>query len=206
MSKFRNKYRIESNRWQFWDYSSPGRYFLTICIQDRKCILGSVFKGKMELSLLGEIVKNETEKIPEYHRRIQLDEWVIMPNHVHLLIELGEYDHDNGMVCEGGGAADKIHVDKIHEFYLPNTDNTDNRYDINQYRKLRRNMLIPKLLGKWQMLTSKQMNLLQNTPGQKNWQRDYHDHVIRNEASYLRIKNYIIQNPSNWDQDTFNRP
>ncbi len=67
-------------------------------------------------------------------------------------------------------------------------------------------MLIPKILGKFQMLTSKQINILRNTPGVKNWQHDYHDHVIRNEVSYWFIKNYIIENPSKWKEDTFYGP
>lgn len=54
------------------------------------------------------------------------------------------------------------------------------------------------------MLTSKQMNILRNTPGRKNWQRDYYDHIIRNEKSHRRIKKYIIKNPLNWKKDLLN--
>ena len=64
-------------------------------------------------------------------------------------------------------------------------------------------MLIPKILGKFQMQTSKQINILRNTPGKKNWQPNYHDHVIRNNEEYKRIKYYIINNPQNWDNDKF---
>lgn len=200
MTKFKNKYRIESNRWQYWDYSAPGRYFITICIQHRKCILGRVTNGEMELSPLGEMVKTEIEKIPQYHPRALLDEWVIMPNHIHLLIELGAYDYANGVT-----------VEKIHEFSLPSPVPSpvpspmppgDNY--IKQYRKMRRRMVIPKIIGRLQMQSSKQINIRQNTPGRKNWQPNYHDHVIRNQTSYLRIKNYIINNPKKWDEDTFN--
>jgi putative transposase len=67
-------------------------------------------------------------------------------------------------------------------------------------------MIIPKILGKLQMKTSKQMNDARKTPGKKNWQPDYHDHVIRDDQSYLRIKKYIRNNPENWDDDKFNDP
>jgi putative transposase len=77
---------------------------------------------------------------------------------------------------------------------------------IKQYRRLRRNMLISKILGKFQQQTSKQVNLLRNTPGVKVWQKDYHDHIIRDIQSYHRIKHYIINNPKNWKGDTFYRP
>ncbi|MEA3448523.1 MAG: transposase, partial [Bacteroidota bacterium] len=71
--------------------------------------------------------------------------------------------------------------------------------------KLRRRMIIPKILGKLQMKTSKQINQVRKTPGQKNWQSDYYDHIIRDDASYHRIKNYIINNPKNWTGDKFNK-
>ena len=57
--KYRNKYRIESNRWQYWDYSAQGGYFITMCIENREAILGKIIDGKMHLSEYGEIVKND---------------------------------------------------------------------------------------------------------------------------------------------------
>jgi REP element-mobilizing transposase RayT len=210
MTKFKGKYRIESNRCQYWDYSSPGYYFITICINHRKCILGEIKNDAMILSEQGKIVENEILKIPGYHERAILDEWVIMPNHIHLLIELTD---DNGNDEQGHI------VDKIHEFYLSTTAPTTTPIaspwwhnpnhkptidEIKQYRKQRRKMLIPKILGKLQQQTSKQMNILNNTPGRKNWQPNYHDHIVRDDASYGRIKNYIINNPKNWNKDKFN--
>jgi REP element-mobilizing transposase RayT len=76
--------------------------------------------------------------------------------------------------------------------------------DIKQYRRLRRKMLIPLLTGKFQMQTSKKFNILRNTPGKQNWQPSYHEHVIRDEQEYFRIRQYIINNPAKWEDDTFN--
>ncbi|MCD4696310.1 MAG: hypothetical protein K8S16_08740 [Bacteroidales bacterium] len=156
-NKFQNKYRIESNRWQFWDYSAPG----------------------------------------SYHKRAFLDEWTIMPNHVHCIITLDDYDYTTNT---NGGALPII--EKIHEFSLLRPTQYPTRLsnqpptesEIKQYRKQRRKMLIPKLLGKFQMQTSKQMNILRNTPGKRNWQSNYHDHVIQNNEEYTQIKHYIINN------------
>ena len=197
--KYQNKYRIESNRWQLWDYSKPGSYFITICILDRRCILGNVLNHKMVLSECGQIVKNEFLKIPEYHKRIILDEWVVMPNHVHCIISLGDYGYNNGISVIGD---DDHPVEKIHEFSLsgatiPTAD------DLKQYRIRRRKMVIPKIVGKFQMQTSKYINIIRNTQGQKNWQPNYHDHVIRNNLAYQRIKQYIINNPAKWNDDKF---
>jgi len=180
--KYRNKYRIESNRWQYWDYSAQGGYFITMCIKDRDTILGKIFNGEMHLSEYGEIVKNEFVNMGTYNKRATVDEWVIMPNHVHCIITLGA-----------------TVVEKIHEFSLPPTE-----IDIKQYRRLRRKMLIPLLEGKFKTLTSKQINILRKTPGRQTWQFDYYDHVIRDNHEYNRIQQYIINNPAKWQDDTFN--
>jgi len=197
--KFQNKYRIESNRWQNWDYSAPGSYFITICIHNREEILGKIINGEMQLSEYGEIVKNEFIQMGQYHQRATVDVWVIMPNHVHCIITLGHVDVNGG---DRGG----VPVEKIHEFSLqsPQPLPIDTENDIKQYRRLRRKMLIPIITGKFQQQTSKQINILRNTVGQKTWQPNYHDHVIRDEQEYLRIKQYIINNPAKWNDDTFN--
>jgi len=200
MTLYKNKYRVESNRWQFWDYSSPGSYFITVCVENRKHILGRIENEKMILSDCGKIVSRYFTELPTYHKRIILDEQTIMPNHFHCIITLGDYNFDNRVSDVGGGA------DKIHEFYLwykQLKSPTEN--DIKQYRKLRRKMLIPKILGKFKMQTSQQINILKNTPGNKNWQSDYHDHLIRNDAEFQRIKKYIRDNPLHWEEDKFNK-
>ena len=171
----------------------------------------------MILSDYGEIVKNEIIKMNDYHIRAIIDEWVVMPNHIHLLIELTDDGRDESDV--GGIDVERIQVKKIHEFSLQRSQQTppqpskhqwwhNPNYkptigEIKQYRKQRRQMIIPKMVGKLEMITSKQINIKRNTPGIKNWQTNYYDHIIRDVESYHRIKNYIINNPKNWDGDTF---
>ncbi len=208
MIKFNNTYRIDSNRLRHWDYSSSGRYFITICVENRECVLGDIKNGEMILSEYGEIVKHEIVKMNDYNIRAIIDRWVVMPNHIHLLIELTD-DKNN----EDGGIVERIHefsllssqqppLPSIHQWwrdlnYEPTMD------EILQYRKHRRQMIIPRMVGKLQMQTSKQINVKRNTPGIKNWQSNYYDHIIRDNESYHRIKNYIINNPENWDTDKF---
>lgn len=88
MSKFRNKYRIESNRMPYWDYSCNGIYFITIVVQNRECILGKIENNKMLLSDFGKIVQTEWYKSFEIRKELFLDEFIIMPNHLHALIKL----------------------------------------------------------------------------------------------------------------------
>lgn len=221
--KFKNKYRIEPNRWQYWDYSAPGDYYITINTLGRKCIFGIIKNKKAILSKCGEIVKSEFLQINNYHHRAKLREYIIMPNHVHCIITLTDYEnHDvvgNGDIEHDvdvvkNDIVKKIHVKKIHEFSLydpsqnPSTSQQQQNHalsinEIKQYRKLRRNMVLIKILGKFKQQTSKKINIERNTIGNKNWQHDFYDHVIRNKQSYQGISNYIINNPKNWNKDKF---
>ena len=110
-------------------------------------------------------------------------------------------------------------VEKIHEFSLPiqlqplaspsppsdpwwdEPNYIPTAYEVIQYRKQRRRMIIPKMVGRLKMQTSKQINIKRNTPGVQNWQSSYHDHIIRDAKSYQRIKDYIVNNPKNWEED-----
>jgi putative transposase len=243
--KFRNRYRIPPNRWAYWDYSRPGSYFITICTYGRAYIFGAVVNRKMILSPIGQIVEDEFRELATYHPRAILDAHVVMPNHVHCIITLGDYDFDNGLCAApalgdggtggpvgggpvgggpvGGGPVGGGPVEKIHEFSLhPPTPPTPSPHppihpipwwhnpayapssdEIKEYRKYRRRMIIPKIMGKFQMQTSKKINILRDTPATPNWQANYHDHVIRNRASFKCIKRYIIRNPEKWKNDRF---
>jgi len=183
MTLYLNKYRIESNKLQFWDYSTPGSYYITVNIQDRLTILGKIENGRKILSDAGKIVYEYIKEIPTYHTRVILDEWVVMPDHIHCIIKLGAYDFDNGV----------SNVYTIHESYIRSP-----KTDLKEYTKLRRKMLLFKVIGKLKMQTSKQINILYNTTGTKTWQRDYYDHVIKNDGEFQRIKRYIQDNPRNW--------
>ena len=181
--KYQNKYRIEPNRWQYWDYSAQGGYIITMCINNREAILGKIMDGKMHLSEYGEIVRNEFIRMGTYNKCATVDEWVIMPNHVHCIITLGANDAPFSPISSSQ------HPTGI---------------DIKQYRRMRHKMMIPLLEGKFKTLTSKQINLLRKTPGRETWQHDYYDHVIRNDHEHGRIQQYIINNPAKWQDDTFN--
>ncbi len=86
MTKFKDKYRVESARLRGWDYTSAGWYFVTICTHQRACVLGRVINGDVELSPLGEIVAEEWQRTAQVRPNVDLDAWVVMPNHVHGII------------------------------------------------------------------------------------------------------------------------
>ncbi len=86
MSLFQNQYRIESARLQGWDYSRAGLYFITICAHDRAHFFGEISAGEMKLSPIGEIVAEEWQKTPQIRSNVELDAWVVMPNHLHGIV------------------------------------------------------------------------------------------------------------------------
>ncbi len=83
---FKNKYRSGSTRKPDWDYTNPGKYFVTICTKNRFCWFGHVKEGQMELSEIGKIIFEEWQKTPDIRPNVRLDEFVIMPNHLHGIV------------------------------------------------------------------------------------------------------------------------
>jgi REP-associated tyrosine transposase len=81
--RFRNRYRIPSARLTAWDYRQPGMYFVTICTLGRDACLGEVDGGEVRLSSYGEIVSREWQRIPGRHSQVELDAWIVMPDHLH---------------------------------------------------------------------------------------------------------------------------
>ena len=90
MTLFRDKYRIESARLPTWDYSEAGWYFVTICTHHRQCTLGSVSQGLVCPSGIGQAAQRQWEAIPSHYEDVSLDAFVLMPNHLHGIVILGE--------------------------------------------------------------------------------------------------------------------
>jgi REP element-mobilizing transposase RayT len=163
----KEKHHRRSIRLKEYDYSQAGAYFVTICTKNRECLFGEISDGKMALNDTG-IVASEVWNGLQNHFPVELDEYVIMPNHVHGIIIINN-------------------VGAIHE--LPNK---------------RRQMLIPKILGYYKMNTAKHINKIHNTSGIPFWQRNYYEHIIRNEKELNSIREYIVNNPLTWYEDEEN--
>ena len=91
MTLFKDKYRVESARLESWDYSWPGWYFVTICTKGVECFFGRIADERVLRSRIGEIVAEEWQKTDRVRRNVELDEWEIMPNHLHGIIIIGEH-------------------------------------------------------------------------------------------------------------------
>ncbi|MGM0377476.1 MAG: transposase [Bacteroidota bacterium] len=174
-----------SIRLQGYDYSSPGEYFITICTQNRESLFGDVINGEMVLNDVGIIAREFWNRISERYENVVLDTFIVMPNHVHGIIGI-EYHPER----------DQHPVGAIHELPL-----RDGNSDSETYRKQRRQMLLSKIIGWYKMNVAKQANILLNNTGNRFWQRNYYEHIIRDDKSLHRIRDYIINNPAQWEED-----
>jgi putative transposase len=209
MVLFKNKYSIESNRLKNWDYSSEAIYFITLVTQNRYCIFGTINEGEMILNANGEIIKNELSKSIVIRENWIFHNWIIMPNHIHLLIEI-----TNNRVSTDGTHTDGTHTVETHgsasQTKQPPVIETHCSASL---RKLE-SEIPPKLSRKpnsissfvaiFKSVTTKQINVLNNNEGEIIWQSNYHDHIVRTYDSFENIDNYIKNNPKKWDADMFN--
>lgn len=177
MTLYKNKYRIESNRLSNWDYSSAGYYFITICTYNREALFGYVSDGMMVLNEYGNVVQDEWLKSTKIRKEIELDEFIVMPNHLHgiLLIK----NNDNAIV------------------------ETNGRLSLRQSSMKPKS--VSSFIAGFKSITTKRINTLRDARGNPVWQRNYHDRIIRNENELNNIRKYICDNPLNWEKDEFTR-
>lgn len=169
----------KSIRLKEYDYSQEGVYFITICTYNRECILGNVTDGEMILTQFGEIVLECWNSLTGRYTDIELDKFIVMPNHVHGIIKI----IDN--------------VGTIHKLPLQGKDCMNQQIE-------RRRMLIPKVVGYFKMNAAKQINIMRNTPGIPFWQKNYYEHIIRNVDKLNKIRKYMHYNPLKWHLDREN--
>ena len=96
MTLFKNKYRIESTRLANYNYSQSGMYFITICCKNREHYFGEIVDSEMQLNTIGKNVENEWLQTPiiRLDMNLLLDEFVIMPNHFHAILIIGENEYN----------------------------------------------------------------------------------------------------------------
>lgn len=198
-----------SIRLKGYDYSQAGLYFITICCYNRECLFGDVVNGEMVLNDAGKFADECWNIIPDHFPNAILHEYIIMPNHIHGIIELL-----NNIGCTVVG------VQNFEPLQSPNE--IDSSIRVQNFEPVRNEFqkIIPKSIGsivrgfkigvtKWFRENSDRVennDLVQNIgshPFRSIWQRNYHEHIIRNEKSYQTIAEYIVNNSSKWNDDKF---
>ncbi len=190
-----------SIRLKGYDYSRQGLYFITICCDKRRYLFGEIANGQMVLNEAGKFANECWKEIPDHFPNAVLHEYIIMPNHVHGIIELVTDETDG----RGDNPVDTVGPDGPGgwtgpagaENFLPQRKNEPKKH---QFQKM-----IPRSIGSivkgFKIGVTKWFR--ENTDIETVWQRNYHEHIIRNEISYHNISRYIINNPANWKEDKF---
>ena len=178
------KHRRRSIRISDYDYSQPGAYFITIVSHDRLCLFGEIKYGEMHLNESGQIVWEIWNSLPKRYPQIITGAAVVMPNHFHGIVEIHE-----SVVAVHESPTRTATVGEIHKFPLRSR------------RMQRRRMTIPLVVGYFKMNTAKRINKILGSEGIPVWQRNYYEHIIRDDEEHNRIHIYIEANINNWAKD-----
>ncbi|MCC6289779.1 MAG: transposase [Chitinophagaceae bacterium] len=202
--KFQNKYRIASTRLQNWDYRWNAPYFITICTQNREKYFGEIENGKMILSKQGMLADVLWYEIQHHAKNIDLDEFVVMPNHIHGILILngndGKHGNDGGNNRNDGDNVETRHALSL-QLKQPEPSPSQPPPTIGQQRFQNQGKnSVSSIIGSYKSAVTKHANRLDLAFG---WQARFHEHIIRDEAEYRRIKNYIANNPAKWEEDKF---
>lgn len=172
-----NKHHRRSIRLRGWDYRDGGAYFVTVATHNRAYLFGEVVNGAMVASDFGRIAAEEWERTAQLRPYVRLDAFVVMPNHVH------------GIVWILGVETPRVGAQRrCAPTATPN--------------------VLPRSLGAivrgFKSAVAKRINQIRDTPGAPVWQRNYYEHIVRNERELNAIRKYIQNNPANWPTDTEN--
>jgi REP element-mobilizing transposase RayT len=186
---FDNKYRVKTARHPAWNYGWQGSYFITICTKDQECYFGSVKALEMHLSDVGKIVQQEWTRTADLRVDMNLDVscYTIMPNHFHAIVTIGENRYNS------------TRRDAMHRVSTPTADVLF--ASANRYGSQRKN-----LASIVRGFKSAVTNRARRINSDFSWQPQYHEHIIKSEEAYFRIKQYIADNPLLWKQDKFYIP
>jgi len=180
-----DKHHRKSIRLKNYNYSNIGSYFITVCAYNHECLFGDIEDGRMQLNNCGRIIESEWLRSSEIRKEIELDIYQTMPNHFHAIV-----------------------------FILESSTNKRKKLDVymvgaNGHSPLRNRLAmksksLSSLMVGFKSSVKLKINKFRNTPGVPIWQRNYYDHIIRNENELNQIREYIINNPLEWELDEEN--
>ena len=163
-----------------YHYSSCGAYFITICSFERKNIFGEIVDGKMLLNDYGLVVQEHWSAVPDHFPFAELSGHVVMPNHFHGIIFINA---EEGEAC----LAPTMHT----AFSTP--------------RAVIKPNSLGAIIAAFKSSVTKRINELRRSPGSPVWQRNYFEHIVRNDEEMFQIQEYIESNPLKWELDSENQ-
>lgn len=163
-------------RLQCFDYSTPGWYFVTICTHEMNAYFGSIKDGKILLNDMGSLVDKNWRRISELHPDIELDEFIVMPNHIHGIVIIDVVTANLAVKRNDVGDAN---------FASPTNDRTKMKLSV--------------IIQQFKRVCTIQAKEIKIHHEGNLWQRSFYDRIIRNEKELYNIRKYIQQNPLKWD-------
>ncbi|HLO14385.1 MAG TPA: hypothetical protein VK206_06130 [Anaerolineales bacterium] len=179
------KHHRHSIRLPNYDYSQPGSYYVTIVAWHRESLFGEVVAGEMKLNRFGLVSKGQWERLPKRFPNIELGAFVIMPNHMHGII----------VITYGRGTAGNF-----SDF----GDQLSRRAPTHEQFQKPVKGSVPTIIRSYKSAVSYRINLIRGSRDVPVWQRNYYEHVIRNEKDLQNKTDYIEANPMLWNQDEEN--
>ena len=171
-------HRRKSMRLKGFDYASAGAYFVTICTQDKKCLFGKIVDEKVNQSPIGRIAESCWQEIPQHFGHVNLDYYVVMPNHFHGILFFADHNDGRGV---------QLNAPTEANFYSKISPN-------------RKTLSV--VIRTFKAAVTRQCRL--NGHGHFKWQRGFYDRIVRDEDELNRIREYIITNPVKWQIDKEN--
>jgi putative transposase len=218
------RHHRRSLRLKGYDYTQEGAYYVTLCTAERAPLLGEVVAGAMHLSTLGAMVQAEWLRTPTLRPQVTLDEYVIVPNHVHgilVVAAVGAYgntplqdgntplQNDNVPMQGGNAPMQNGNTSMPNGNVLPQNGQMSaqrsNASGPPRPAPLRSpSQTLGAILRGFKAATTARINTLREAPGTPVWQRNYYEHIIRNERQLEAIRAYIYNNPVQWAADREN--
>lgn len=165
-----------------YDYTQVGAYFVTVVTYGRECLFGDIVDGEMRVNDSGILVENEWRRLGHRFGWVIPDEITVMPNHVHCILFIADHD------TVGAGQDDSFRSGESS--LAPPLQNSPGS--------------LGAIIRAYKAITARLINGLRRTPGTPVWQRNYYEHIIRDENEMDAIRRYIQDNPAQWKLDTEN--
>jgi len=188
--KYHGRYRVPTARASWHDYNG-GLYFITICTANKVSYFGRIADGIMQLNPLGQYLQHIIEEAPVHHLYASIPMYVIMPNHVHLIIYI--------RACDETECVDENTTGHHRDAACHVSTDTDRVVDERMRHIAENRGLLSVTVGS---IKSALKHYATKSDIEFAWQSRFHDHIIRSEKECNYIADYIEQNPMKWNADT----
>ncbi len=197
-----DQHHRRSMRLQNWDYASAGAYFVTICVENRECVFGEIVDAEMRLNALGNIVAEYWQNLPHLFPAIVLDAFVVMPNHVHFAVWLNPPE-DARVGAQLNCAPTNCAPTNCAPTNRASTTTTTTESPIGKrFTVDKQRPTLGQVVRALKAATTRLIR--QSGSAGFAWQRNYYEHIVRDERELERIRKYILDNPANWAGDEEN--